>query len=85
MQKMLEICWKFAGLSTNLRNLNHLSSLEVTKGMFVNAGDVLGLSGSSGMSTGPHLHLTTKKDGKVFDPDILLNFTQKRNIYYHEG
>ena len=53
--------------------------------MFVYAGDALGLSGSSGMSTGPQLHLTTKKDGKVFDPDILLNFTQKRNIYYHEG
>lgn len=53
--------------------------------MFVNAGDVLGLSGSSGMSTGPHLHLTTKKDGKVFDPVILLNLTQKRNIYYYKG
>ena len=50
----------------------HLSSFWVAKGMFVNAGDVLGLSGSSGMSTGPHLHLTTKKDGKVFDPVILL-------------
>lgn len=52
----------------------HLSSFWVTKGMFVNAGDVLGLSGSSGMSTGPHLHLTTKKEGKVFDPVILLKY-----------
>lgn len=63
----------------------HLSSFWVAKGMFVNAGDVLGLSGSSGMSTGPHLHLTTKKDGKVFNPVILLNLIQKRNIYYYKG
>ena len=52
----------------------HLSVFGVSKGMFVNAGEVLGVSGSSGMSTGPHLHLTTKKDGKVFDPVILLKY-----------
>ncbi len=39
----------------------------------------------SGISTDPHLHLTTKKDGKVFDPVILLNLIQKRNIYYYKG
>ncbi|HAH91119.1 M23 family metallopeptidase [Segatella copri] len=54
----------------------HLSAFWVSKGMFVNAGEVLGVSGSSGMSTGPHLHLTTKKDGKVFDPVILLKYVQ---------
>lgn len=63
----------------------HPSSFWVTKGIFVNAGDVLGLSGSSEILTGPHLHLTTKKDGKVFDPVILLNLIQKRNIYYYKG
>lgn len=55
----------------------HLSAFWVTKGMFVNAGEVLGVSGSSGMSTGPHLHLTTKKDGKVFDPVILLKYVRE--------
>ena len=54
----------------------HLSAFWVSKGRFVNAGEVLGVSGSSGMSTGPHLHLTTKKDGKVFDPVILLKYVQ---------
>ena len=39
----------------------------------------------SGISTDPHLHLTTKKDGKVFDPVILLNLIQKRNIYYYKS
>lgn len=57
-------------------NYCHLSSFWVAKGMFVNAGDVLGLSGSSEMSTGPHLHLTIKKDGKVFDPIILLEYVK---------
>lgn len=54
----------------------HLSSFWVTKGMYVNAGETLGLSGNSGMSTGPHLHLTTKKDGKAFDPVILLEYVK---------
>lgn len=52
----------------------HLSAFCVSKGMFVNAGEALGLSGNSGMSTGPHLHITTKKDSKVFDPVILLKY-----------
>ena len=35
----------------------HLSSLHVTKGAKVSAGDVLGISGNTGRSTAPHLHL----------------------------
>lgn len=51
----------------------HLSSVLVCDGQYVNAGEVVGISGNSGMSTGPHLHLTTKKDGKAFNPTILLD------------
>jgi murein DD-endopeptidase MepM/ murein hydrolase activator NlpD len=39
----------------------HLSSLRVTKGQTVHAGDVIGKSGNSGNSTGPHLHLAAMK------------------------
>src|SRR5699024_7705434 len=35
----------------------HMSSLEVSVGDAVNAGDTLGICGSTGNSTGPHLHL----------------------------
>lgn len=54
----------------------HLSSILVRDGQYVNAGEVVAISGNTGMSTGPHLHLTTKKDGKVIDPTILLNYVK---------
>ena len=55
----------------------HLSQQYVKVNDFVNAGTILALSGSTGVSTGPHLHLTTKKDGKAFNPTILLEYIQK--------
>lgn len=36
----------------------HLSSISATRGATVNAGSVIGYSGNTGYSTGPHLHLT---------------------------
>lgn len=55
---------------------SHLSSILVRDSQYINAGEVIAVSGNTGMSTGPHLHLTTKKDGKVIDPAILLNFVK---------
>ena len=52
----------------------HLSAQLVKKGTFVKAGELIAKSGNTGMSTGPHLHLTTKKDGKAINPTILLDF-----------
>jgi len=54
----------------------HLSQQYVTQGVYVEAGTPLGLTGSTGASTGEHLHLTTKKDGKAFNPVILLDMVQ---------
>lgn len=36
--------------------LAHLSKFQVTHGQYVNMGDMVGLSGNTGFSTGPHLH-----------------------------
>ena len=52
----------------------HLSQAYAACGDIVKAGEIIAKSGNTGRSTGPHLHLTSKKDGKAFDPTILINF-----------
>lgn len=49
----------------------HLSSIIVRKGEYVYPGIIVGVTGNSGRSTGCHLHLTCKKDGKSVNPTIL--------------
>ncbi|WP_375380589.1 M23 family metallopeptidase [uncultured Sphingomonas sp.] len=46
----------------------HLSRLAVRAGQAVSAGQVIGYVGSSGMSTGPHLHWEVWRDGVAIDP-----------------
>jgi murein DD-endopeptidase MepM/ murein hydrolase activator NlpD len=41
----------------------HLNSIQVAEGQGVKQGQTVGLSGSTGNSTGPHLHITVKVDG----------------------
>ena len=55
----------------------HLSSIIVRKGEYVYPGIIVGVTGNTGHSTGNHLHLTCKKDGKSFNPAILLNLIEK--------
>ncbi len=52
----------------------HLSKRNVEVGDWVNAGDVIGLGGSTGRSTGPHLHFETRYNGYAFDPQWLIDF-----------
>jgi len=52
----------------------HLSRRDVESGDWVNAGDVIGLGGSTGRSTGPHLHFETRYQGYAFDPAWLIDF-----------
>ncbi len=46
----------------------HLSKIRVREGQSVKAGDIIGYTGSTGRSTGPHLHYEVIKDGKSVDP-----------------
>ncbi len=46
----------------------HLSRIEVSEGQNVQSGDRIGAIGSTGWSTGPHLHFELRIDGKAVDP-----------------
>ena len=52
----------------------HLSQRKVESGDWVSAGDIIGLGGSTGRSTGPHLHFETRYRGAAFDPAWLIDF-----------
>lgn len=46
----------------------HLSRVDVARGARVERGDVLGAVGTTGRSTGPHLHFVVKHNGEALDP-----------------
>ncbi|MCP4684362.1 MAG: peptidoglycan DD-metalloendopeptidase family protein [bacterium] len=52
----------------------HLSSIDVKRGQRIKRGDVVGKMGSTGYSTGPHLHYEVWRNGKVLNPmNYILN------------
>jgi len=51
----------------------HMSKTLATKGQWVSQGTKIGLVGSTGYSTGPHLHFTVYKNGKMINPMTILN------------
>lgn len=52
----------------------HLSERMVEPDQWVEAGQIIGLGGSTGRSTGPHLHFETRYYGQSFDPERLIDF-----------
>lgn len=50
----------------------HMSAINIGVGQQVFGGFPIGLVGSTGASTGPHLHFELRKDGEPFDPMELI-------------
>lgn len=78
-------CDKRSGKYVTLQHGNitisycHLSNVIVTTGSIVHPGEIIAVTGNTGHSSGPHLHLTCKKnDGKTINPTIILYFIQKK-------
>lgn len=71
---------KTSGKYVTLRHGNytvsyyHLSRILTVKGAVVRPRDVVGITGTTGRSTGEHLHITCKLDGKSVDPSILFDY-----------
>lgn len=52
----------------------HLSKYIVKSGDIVKAGELIGYGGSTGRSSGPHLHFETRYMGQAFDPERIFDF-----------
>ena len=58
---------------------SHMSSIVAQPGSFVHAGQLIGYVGSSGLSTGPHLHYEVLRDGSPVNP-LGVSFTSVRTV-----
>lgn len=58
----------------------HLSKHMCKAGQAVRAGDVIGLGGSTGHSTGPHLHFETRYMGYAINPQAIFDFANQTTI-----
>ncbi|MDP1727924.1 MAG: M23 family metallopeptidase [Bacteroidota bacterium] len=52
----------------------HFSQLLAYPGQPVKGGDIIGLAGSTGRSTGPHLHFEVRFKGEKVDPALIIHF-----------
>ena len=63
----------------------HLSRLLVAEDDEVESGQVIGLSGSTGRSTAPHLHFEIFVDGESIDPSLLISEECSNGNILNEG
>jgi murein DD-endopeptidase MepM/ murein hydrolase activator NlpD len=58
----------------------HLERIKVKPGQIIEAGEVVGLGGSTGQSTGTHLHLEMRFKGVPLNPSHIIDFKEKRLV-----
>jgi len=56
----------------------HLNSINVSENQFVKSGELIGLGGSTGHSTGPHLHFETRYKGIAIDPQLFIDISTQQ-------
>lgn len=64
----LGLCVKIQHLNGYVSYYGHLSEITVKLNSYVNTGQVIGLMGSSGRSTGAHLHFEVRRNGVSINP-----------------
>lgn len=57
---------------------SHLSRFNVKRGQFVRKGDLIGWSGNTGLSTGPHLHYEIRFLGRALNPRPFVKWSPDR-------
>lgn len=58
----------------------HLKKALVKKGEKIKAGKKVALVGSTGLSTGPHLHYTIEKEGELINPIDFVSFPYSEEV-----
>lgn len=56
----------------------HLTQRNFKEGDWVEAGQIIGLTGSTGRSTGPHLHYEVRYNGYAIDPEWMIDFSTQQ-------
>ena len=57
-----------------ITSYSHLGKASVKQGKKIEKGDLIGIVGSTGKTTGPHLHYVIQKDGKYINPETFFNY-----------